>query len=874
MKSAFSLAVIFLAAALPTVSRAADSLATASRPVITATRLAAPLDLDGKLDEQAWQNGHAVTEFKQRDPHEGQPASLPTEVRVLYDDDAIYIGARMHDTAPDSILARLTRRDVSIPADRFGVYVDPYLDRRSGYYFLVNAAGTLFDGSLYNDGWEDASWDGVWEGRAKVDDKGWTCEMRIPYSQMRFTDGERWGMNFRRVIQRRSEEDFVVYLPKKESGFVSRFPDLVGMSGIKPKRSIEVMPYLTSKGEFLRHAPDNPFNDGSRLVGDGGVDVRMGVGSKLTLNATVNPDFGQVEVDPAVVNLSDVESFFQEKRPFFVENAQVFRFGNEGADGYWGFNWPEPTFFYSRRVGRGTQGAMPFPGDSTDLPGGGRDVVQHTDRPIGTSILGAAKLTGKIAPSWNFGTLHALAARETGDLRAAGIDFEQAVEPLTYYGVLRTQKEFKDRFRGLGFMTNAAIRSIDDRALEDQLNQESIMAGLDGWTFLDKQKAWVISGWSALTHVRGTQARMSALQRSSRHYFQRPDVDHLGVDPNATSLTGFGSRYWLNHQKGNLLFNSAVGFMSPEFDVNDVGFMSYADLINYHVGGGYKWTEPTKHRKYQEALGAVFSSFDFAGNRTWGGVYASGNTEFQNNYSWSYWSAYNPRSISARKSRGGPLMINKPGYELGTYFDTDGKAKLFWYLEVGTYVVPEAGSFNHYVNPGIELKPVSNVLFSIGPGFSRTVEDAQYVAQFDDPTAVNTFGRRYVFAHLDQKTVSANIRLNWAFTPRVSLNTFLQPLISKGTYTSFKSLAQPRSYEFEPAAAPFNPDFNFKSLRGNAVFRWEYMPGSTLFLVWTQERTDDSDVEGNFRPGRSFTKLLDAQADNIFLAKVSYYFSL
>ena len=847
----------------------ADSLATA-RPVIRAVRLDAPVSVDGKLDEAVWQNGNAVNQFKQRDPNEGAPASMPTEVRVAFDDDAIYFGARMHDTAPDSILARLTRRDVSIPADRFGVYIDPYLDRRSGYYFLVNAAGSQFDGALYNDGWEDPSWDGVWEGKARLDEKGWTCEMRIPYSQMRFNDGERWGLNFRRVIQRRSEEDFVVYLPKKESGFVSRFPDLIGMSGIRPKRSIEVMPYVTSKGEFLRHADNDPFHDDSPWNGDAGADLRMGVGSKLTLNVTANPDFGQVEVDPAVVNLSDVESFFQEKRPFFVENAQVFRFGNEGADSYWGFNWPEPTFFYTRRVGRGPQGGIP----SADF----------ADAPVGTTILGAAKLTGKLTPTWNFGTLHALTAREHVKLSISDVESEAEIEPFTYYGVARAQKEFKNRQYGLGFMANGAVRSFEDESLRDQLNSESAMTGVDGWAFLDKNQTWVISGWSVLSHVRGSEARITNLQRSSRHYFQRPDVDHLGVDSSATSMTGFGSRLWLNRQKGNMLFNAAAGFVNPSFDVNDVGFMSYADLVNYHVGGGWKWTEPTKHTKFKDLIGAVFSSFDFAGNRTWGGVFVQGSTEFQNNYSWNYRWAYNPQSISARRSRGGPLMVNKPGMEIGTYFDTDGKAKLFWYLDTGMYTQPDAGSWNYYVFPGIELKPVSNVTLSVGPGFDRTVEDAQFFESYEDPTATGTFGRRYVFANLDQKTLSANIRLNWAFSPRVSVQTFLQPLISAGTYTGFKALAVPRSYEFDPIdpnAPPSYPppgqlpnrDFNFKSLRGNAVFRWEYMPGSAFFLVWTQERTNFEDI-GEFRLRPSWTRLMDADADNIFLAKVSYYFTL
>lgn len=381
-----TMALVLMLSAAVTAAAFADSTSTTA-PAVVAVRLGSPVTIDGDLSEPVWKGDHAVTGFKQRDPVEGATPSQKTEVRVAYDDDAIYVGARLYDTAPDSILVRLSRRDVSIPADRFSIYLDPFHDKRTGYYFLVNAAGTLFDGTLSNDGWEDSSWDGVWEARTRVDQQGWTCEMRIPYSQIRFQRAERyvWGVNFRRVIARHNEEAFLVYPPKSESGFVHLWPDLVGIESIHPSRSVEVLPYVTSKAEFLRHSDGDPFHSDPFKRPDGGADLRMSVGSKLTLNATVNPDFGQVEVDPAVVNLSDVESFFQEKRPFFVEGSSVFRFGNEGADSYWGFNWPEPVFFYSRRIGRAPQGAVP-----------GADYV---DVPIGTSILGAAKLTGKLAPS-------------------------------------------------------------------------------------------------------------------------------------------------------------------------------------------------------------------------------------------------------------------------------------------------------------------------------------------------------------------------------------------------------------------------------------------------------------------------------------------
>jgi hypothetical protein len=835
-------------------------------PPVRAARLTEPVSIDGILSEPIWQNGNAVTDFKQRDPNEGAQPSQKTEVRVAFDDDAVYLGARCYDAHPESLMVRLSRRDVSVPADRFSFYLDPYHDKRSGYYFLVNAAGTLFDGTLSNDGWEDNSWDGVWDAKTKVDDQGWTVEMRIPYSQLRFQQAAQqvWGVNFRRVIQRNSEEVFLVYQPKKESGFVSRWPELQGIEGIRASRAIELRPYITSKGEFLNHAAQDPFNDGSRHNANVGGDLRMGIGGKLTLNATVNPDFGQVEVDPAVVNLSDVESFFQEKRPFFVEGSSIFNFGNQGSNSYWGFNWPEPTFFYSRRIGRNPQGGTLSPDPARNI---------YVDAPIGTQIMGAAKLTGKLWPSVNFGTLHAVTNREIAILDTSGVRWSTGVEPLTYYGVMRGLKEINERRHGFGLMTTVAARSFEDAGLRNQLNSHSVMTGFDGWTFLDSSKVWVISGWTALTNVAGTTARMTRLQQNSRHYFQRPDADHIEVNPNATSLTGFGSRYWLNKQKGQGIFNAALGFMSPNFDVADVGFQSRADIINGHIGGGYKWTETTKHRKYQEVLGAVFASYDFQGNPVWGGVWASGATEFSNNYSWNYSVAYNPGTVNTRRTRGGPLTLNRPGYEAYNYIDTDGKAKLFYYLETYGYTVPSADSYNWSISPGVEWKPVSNVTLNVGPSLSRDVDDAFFLGSSPDPTATETFGTRYNFARLYQTTVSANIRLNWAFTPTMSIQTYIQPLVSAIEFTGFKSLVRPRSYEFTTPSGG-ESGFNTKSLRGNAVFRWEYMPGSTVFLVWTQERSGTDDTYGDFSMRRDFGDLLEADPNNIFLAKVTYYFSL
>ena len=885
---------VILAAQTPAATTP-DSLMT-FHPPIHAYRLTSPVTVDGILNEPVWTEAEADSEFRELNPIEGAKPHQRTEVRVAFDNDAIYIGARCWDTAPDSIIARLTRRDVTVGADRFMVYLDPYHDKRSGYYFQVNAAGTLYDGTLYNDGWDDNSWDGVWTGKAHRDAQGWTAEMRIPFSQLRYerkqnADGQCvWGINFRRMIARNNEELYCVYQPKKEAGFVSRFPPLVGLQNLPSGHAIELTPYVTSKSEFLQVGADNPFTDGSRTTFNGGGDLRMGVGGRLTLNGTVNPDFGQVEVDPAVVNLSDVETFYPEKRPFFVENSTIFQFGNQGANNYWGFNWPEPTFFYSRRIGRAPSGTNSDAIANAD----------YTDIPDGTTILGAAKLTGKLSPSWNFGSVAAVTQKEFADISTGGVHTNGAVEPLTFYGEARGQKEFKNRQQGLGMMANLVARDFpttDPFGLAGQMNRTSLVGGLDGWVFLDPKQTYVISGWSVFSNIQGTAAEMTDVQRSSRHYFQRPDADKVRLDSTATSLTGMGTRLWLNKQKGNVILNSAFGFMSPSFDVNDMGFMSRADVFNAHIGGGYRWTQPTKLRRYHELIGAVFGSADFDGNITNRGVWASTWNDYMNNWGLGVTAAYNPPSTSTRLTRGGPRTLNKQGFELGMNWNSDMNHKTYWTFSTDGYTQPEIHSWNYYADLAVEWKPVSNIAFSLGPHIDQTRDFSQYIETVDDPTATATYNQRYVFATIYQTTVAANIRVNWAFTPNVSFQLFAQPLIASGDYTNYKELKRPNSYDFlsygqdgstfDPINVIGDPDgagpappiaigdqnFNFRSLRGNAVFRWEYRPGSALYLVWTQQRSQSESV-GDLELGHSANELINTPPDNIYLAKLTWYLNL
>ena len=846
--------------------------------------------IDGVLRESLWQSAERVNGFTQRDPNEGALPTESTVVHIAYDDAALYIGARLYDSHPDSIVARLARRDENTSSDRFQVFIDPYHDKRSGFFFGISAAGTLYDGTLFNDEWDDNTWDGVWEGKVTRDELGWVAELRIPYSQLRFVRQSQyvWGINFRRDIARKNEFDFIAFTPKNGSGFVSRFPDLVGIERITPPRRMEVMPYVTTRAAFTTRPAGDPFNDGSTVEPGVGADAKFGLGSNLTLNATVNPDFGQVEVDPAVVNLSDVETFFNEKRPFFVEGSSIFEFGFGGQRNFWGFNWNGPQFFYSRRIGR-SLGTPPPP------------VNGYVDGPSGAHILGALKLTGKVAGSWNVGGLTAVTAREYATLQGPSAPrWTQEIEPLAGYGVFRAQKEFDKGRQGLGFITTISARAFDDPALRDFNNSNATVVGADGWTFLDSTKTWVTTGWIATSRIAGTSARMTAVQENSTHYFQKPDASSVEVDPNATSLSGTAGRFTLAKQRGNTFVNSAFGFTSPGFDVNDVGFQSRVGYINMHVGGGKTWTKPGKLFRYAETGGALFRTYDWDGNINWSGIFNFGYAQFHNYY-WVNWNiAYNPWTVDNRRTRGGPLVTLPPGYQFGIDAGSDSRKTFMVGFGTGTYFrASDDVDWWSYVN--LQYRPAPNVSVSVGPNLSGSVNPRQYIGAFADSTAAATYDSRYVFGNLHQTELSAGIRLNWTYTPTLSLQLYAQPLISAGSYDRYRELAQPRSdsyseygkdnnstitfvsstnsYEVDPdgpgpaATLSFaKPDFNFKSLRGNAVLRWEYMPGSTLYFVWTQSRSDFEDV-GEFNFGSSMRRMLQAPAENIFMIKATYWWN-
>jgi hypothetical protein len=853
---------------------------------IAALPAGGPIAIDGVLSEAVWKTPGSGG-FTQRDPADGEPASEATTVWIAFDRDNLYVAARLSDAEPGKIVGRLGRRDEAVESDWFDVGFDPYRDRRSGYYFGVNPFGSIEDGALSNDEETDETWDGVWESAARIDDQGWAVEIRIPFDQLRFRrrDVQVWGVNFQRMIKRKNEEDHFAWVPKEQNGLVSNFAELTGLAGIASGRRLEVSPFVLSRAMLSPAVAGDPFRTGREAGASGGFDLKGGLSSNLTLDLSVNPDFGQVEVDPAIINISDEETYYQEKRPFFIEGASIFDFGRGGPNVYRMFGWEDPDLFYSRRIGRSPQGRPSTPG--------------FFDTPDWTTILGAAKVTGKVGRDFNLGVISAATSREFADIDLAGARSTAEVEPFSHYGVARGLKEFGAGRSGLGFIATSVLRDIQAGPLEDSLTRNALSLGLDGWTFLDKDRGWALAGWGALSTVHGSAAAMTSLQRSSLHYFQRPDADWVEVDESATSLSGWAGRLYINKQKGNIVFNAAIGAMSPGFEANDAGYHNRGDLINGHVEAGYRELQPGRMFRSWSVTGSYYRNYDFGWNRVGEYVYLDGKGRFLN-----YWTAalhldWEPPKYSHYLTRGGPMAFYPAGETIRLSLEGDDR-KPFVLEGSAQYRYHPSGGYNYTIAAGLAWKPSPNFRLSVGPSYTWRYSEGQWVRSVADPLKTSTYGVRYVLSDIVQKTLPVETRISWTFTPRLSLQAYLQPYIAVGDFSAFKELRAARTFDFDyygdgdstialaggvytvdpdgaaGPGAPFtfaNPDFSLKSLRGTVVLRWEYRPGSMLYFVWTQRRADYSDP-GDFELWRDMGDLFRAPGENIFMIKFSYRFEL
>ncbi len=817
-------------------------------PSSAAARARGELRIDGRLEEPDWGSATPTDSFTEIDPNEGEPATELTEVRVLYDDSYLYVGARMHDSTPPR--GRLGRRDMDPgDSDWFKVLIDSYHDQRTAFGFEVNPADVRRD-EIRTIDTDDNTWDPVWDVATSVDSGGWTAELRIPFSQLRFSGAgpQTWGIQFERVTGRTREDVLSTFIPKSERGGVPLYGHLTGIEGIRPGRRLEVLPYTLAKSSFVDPGP-NPFRSNPDHRFSAGADLLYGITSNLTLNAAFNPDFGQVEVDPAVVNLGVYETFFQEKRPFFVEGSETFDFGADGTSG--------GQIFYSRRIGRAPTLFAPTP---------------QSDTPDVTTILGAGKLSGK-AGGWSVGALEAVTAKEEARYRTPVIsDGRFAVEPLSNYLVGRARREWRGGQTIVGGILTSVSRDLASNELRAALHSAAYAGGIDfrhEWA----HRAWAVYGDGEVSQVRGSTSAITATQRRSNHYFQRPDATHLEVDPAATSLTGYSVNLQTRKQSGeHWRGRLGAALTSPKYEVNDLGFSYRTDRRDAQADVTYLQNRP---------------------GRRWRNWNLTGTGRLERNYDWqpiqsytalnatatalSYWTLQGQvtryfRSVDDRLTHGGPLATRPARWSELAAFTSDARKTLTTGLNL-TGNRYESGSWDWNVGVPLGIKSSPRWNLTLTPSVGRTHLAAQYVTTVPDPAYTPTYGQDYVFAPLDQTSVGLETRLNLTFTPRLSIETYAQPLLSSAQYGGPQQLVAPRSYDFMPYASPVpNLDFNLRSLRGNAVLRWEWRAGSTLYVAWQQRRSDVADV-GDFAFSRDGSALVHTRPDNIFLVKVNYWLS-
>ncbi len=853
--------------------------------VVSPIRLNTTVAIDGRLTESAWIEAEPLSGLLQRNPQEGQEATERTEIRIAYDAAALYVGARMFDREPQRIVRELSRRDSESNSDSITIYLDPQHDHRTGVLLGVSAAGSQTDGLVFDDARRDLAWDGVWDAAVSVDERGWSAEIRIPFSQLRFTPNARqtWGLNVYRFIQRKNEEDWWELVPKTESRLASGMGHLAGLDEIPGQQHLELMPYVRSGLDLSNTvAAGNPFHDGSKPFGGMGLDAKWGLASNLTLDATINPDFGQVEVDPAVVNLTAFETFYQEKRPFFIEGAQLYsNFGQNGLSLYGRFGARFPEIYYSRRIGRAPQGFADG---------------EFVDTPAATTILGAAKLTGRTASGWNMAFLNALTGSESARVADGDARSSMVVEPLTNYFAGRATRDFGQR-AGIGFLATSVVRNFESGNLKERLPERATVVGGDAHLFFDRRQAWVVSGSFSGSLVSGDPTAMMRLQRSSARYFQRPD-GAMSVNPAAGSLSGWAGEANVNRRAGNVLLDYALWAVSPGFESNDLGYSPAADRIGSHFGMIWRKPNPDKATRSRSLTILKWYTWNFGHDTQTDAFQISGSATLLN-----YWdldaSLYVSRAVQDdRLTRGGPSVLRLPYRQVDIFASTDQRKIVSFQLS-GGYGSNGQGGWSGNGNLGIVFRPSPALRIETGPELYRGRALLQYVKTASDPAATDTYGSRYVFSDLGQTEFSLPTRVSWMFSPRASLQAYLQPLLSTGDYWGFKELARPRVFEYKlygvdagtidfdmeagrytvdpdgsGPAGQFSfddPDFNFKSLRLNVVFRWEWRLGSTLYVVWTEQREDYART-GDFSLGRDLRSMFRAPSDNVLMIKMAYWF--
>jgi len=848
-----------------------------------ATRISSAPVINGILDDVSWQSGTWIDDFTQNEPYNGSPASQRTEFNILFDDDNLYVAIKSYDTSPDSIVNRLTRRDEA-DGDLVGIIVDSFHDLRTGFLFGVSSAGVKYDQMFTNDGQnQDSSWDPNWWVKTSINSEGWIAEMKIPFSQVRFdkNSGDVWGLEIARVLYRKNETSFWQHLPKDAPGLVHLFGELSGLEQIKPRKIFDVTPYGVARAETFKAEPQNPFlSKGRSSKLNGGIDAKIGVTNNMTMDLTINPDFGQVEADPSEVNLSAYETFFSEKRPFFIEGNNITNFGLGIGDGGIG----NDNLFYSRRIGRRPQG---FP----DLQDG-----WNADVPTSTTILGAAKLTGKTKNGFSLGIVEAMTAEESAEIDTLGGRKYETVEPLTNYFVGRVQKDIHEGKTIIGGIFTSTNRDLDAN-LGTFMHKAAYTGGVD-FTQYFKDKSWMFNLNAAFSLVEGSKQALLNTQQSSARYFQRPDNNYTKLDSNRTSLAGSGGRMQIMKMNGHWNFIYATIWKTPGFETNDLGYIREADQILSVLWAGYSQWEPKGIYKSFNLNADLFSARNFGLDWISKGIEWNANMSLKN-----YWNVYTggnlgSASLSSGMLRGGPMMKTPGSVNARIGFSTDFRKKLVFEVNANTEQSFKKDSRNMYTGISISYKPTNWLVLTVSPGYSKSFSELQYVS-----TEEYNGSSRYIFASIDRKTINTSFRINLNLSPNLTFQYWGQPFVATGKYYDHKYILDPMADRYTDRFSTYTGnqisldgdqynidenlngtfdynfgkrDFNVQEFLSNLVVRWEYSPGSSVFLVWSQTRSNynDSGKLDLFNDLGDLFSTDDNKPHNVFLIKFSYRFGL
>jgi hypothetical protein len=845
----------------------------------------APPAIDGRLDDPCWKEGVWEGGFRQQIPSEGAAPTAQTEMNILYDGDNVYFAFRAFDDP--ALMHRFVGRRDDLTGDVVGICFDSYGSKRQGFEFDLTAGGSKIDLVLMNaerDCQWDTDWDAVWEGAVGTEDSAWTAEFRIPLSQLRYGPQEEqvWGMHAWRWIDRNQEEDQWSLIPRNNNGRFYHLGELRGIRGLKRSRRIEILPSVLGRVDSEPKVPGDPYRDGPEASGTMGLDAKIGLSTDITLDATVNPDFGQVEADPSVMNLTAYETFYSEKRPFFVEGRNLLEFDG-GGDG--------AMLFYSRRVGHA-------PTYAPESRWGGL----YVKSPENTTILNALKVTGKTASGLSLGVLQSVTARETAEIKTAPGPEEvsgavpprrETVEPLSNYFVARLKQDWDQGNTSLGGAVTSVNRSITDGHLRF-MPRAAVTGGLEFARYFDNRN-WLAEARVFGSRLSGDAESILRAQTGAVHYFQRPDADYASVDSSAESLAGHGG-YLSVGRAGTNKFRVKETFhwYSPGLDLNDIGWLQQADVLSNGASMEYVQSDPGRVLRSWSASLGKWNAWDFGGLSTSDQTGGSFDGTFKNRWG-IHAGLYAVRpSANTRMLRGGPAL-RVPGLVcVSASLSSDWGRPFSANVSDHYHAVDDGVSQLHEPSAGLSWRATDRVSLSANFAVSRNIQNLQYAA-----TAAASDGKTaYVLGRIDQKTLSSTFRLNWYATPDFSVQFYGSPFVSTGRYSGFKRVLSPlavsdgrrfrNAAEGEvsrtdgiievaeqggPSYGFGDPDFSFREFRSNLVVRWEYRPGSVLYAVWSQGR---SSWVNEWEPSMSDNSdaLWSAPSSNVFLVKASYWFTL